>query len=148
MYAQVNSIANDDDETMEQFGLRLRQVIADAKPRNLILDIRHNNGGNSFTYPELLRTLIAFSTIQGNHTYVLIGRDVYSAAANFTTDVERLVKPIFVGEPTSGTGNQWGDESFFILPYSGLTGAFSGARWQLSTPGTSAGPSCRRSPCS
>ena len=134
IYAQVNSITNDDDETMEQFGLRLRHVIADSKPHNLILDIRHNNGGNSFTYPELLRTLIAFSAVEGNHVYVLIGRRVYSAAANFTTDVERLVKPVFVGEPTSGTGNQWGDESFFILPYSGLTGAFSGARWQLSHP--------------
>ncbi|MFL6593496.1 MAG: tetratricopeptide repeat protein [Luteimonas sp.] len=134
VYAQVNSIANDDDETMEQFGLRLRRVLAEGNPSNLILDIRHNNGGNSFTYPELLRTLIAFSAVDGHHVYVLIARNVYSAAANFTTDIERLVKPVFVGEPTSGTGNQWGDESFFVLPYSGLTGAFSGARWQLSHP--------------
>lgn len=134
VYAQVNSIANDDDETMEQFGLRLRRVLAEGNPSNLILDIRHNNGGNSFTYPELLRTLIAFSAVDGHHVYVLIARNVYSAAANFTTDVERLVKPVFVGEPTSGTGNQWGDESNFVLPYSGLTGAFSGARWQLSHP--------------
>jgi len=134
VYAQVNSIADDDGETMEQFGLHLRRVIDEGKPHNLILDLRHNNGGNTFRYSELLRTLVAFSTLEGNKVYVLIGRDVYSAACNLSTDIERIVKPVFVGEPTSCTGNQWGDESTFVLPYSGLTGAFSGARWQLSHP--------------
>jgi C-terminal processing protease CtpA/Prc len=119
---------------MPQFGLRLRQVIADGKPRHLILDLRHNSGGNSFSYVELLRTLVAFSAGEGQKVYVLIGRNVYSAAANLSTDLERLVRPVFVGEPTSGTGNQWGDENPFILPYSGLAGAFSGVRWQLSNP--------------
>ncbi|HEX5715060.1 MAG TPA: tetratricopeptide repeat protein [Thermoanaerobaculia bacterium] len=137
IFVQVNNIRPDEDETMPQFGLRLRQAIADGvggKPRHLILDIRHNNGGNSFQYVELLRTLVAFSAGEGQKVYVLIGRNVYSAAANLSTDLERLVRPVFVGEPTSGTGNQWGDESRFILPYSGLTGAFSGVRWQLSNP--------------
>jgi tetratricopeptide (TPR) repeat protein len=137
IFVQVNNIAPDEDETMPQFGLRLRQAIADGvggKPRHLILDLRHNNGGNSFTYVELLRTLVAFSAGEGRKVYVLIGRNVYSAAANLSTDLERLVRPVFVGEPTSGTGNQWGDESRFILPYSGLTGAFSGVRWQLGSP--------------
>jgi C-terminal processing protease CtpA/Prc len=134
IFVQVNNILPDEDETMPQFGLRLRQAIADGKPRHLILDLRHNNGGNSFSYIELLRTLVAFSAGEGQKVYVLIGRNVYSAAANLSTDLERLVRPVFVGEPTSGTGNQWGDENRFILPYSGLTGAFSGVRWQLSNP--------------
>ncbi len=134
LYVQVNNIMADPDETMAQFGLRLRRVIGEVKPRNIILDIRHNNGGDTFTYQELLRTLTAFSTIEGNRVFVLIGRNVYSAAANLTTDLERLVKPVFVGEPTSATGNQWGDESVFILPYSGIMGAFAGVRWQISHP--------------
>lgn len=137
IFVQVNNILPDEDETMPQFGLRLRQAIADGaggKPRHLILDLRHNNGGNSFSYVELLRTVVAFSAGEGQKVYVLIGRNVYSAAANLSADLERLVRPVFVGEPTSGTGNQWGDESRFILPYSGLTGAFSGVRWQLGNP--------------
>jgi tetratricopeptide (TPR) repeat protein len=134
IYVQVNNIMADKDETMAQFGLTLRRTIGEVKPRNVILDIRHNNGGNTFTYEELLRTLTAFSTIEGNKVFVLIGRNVYSAAANLTTDLERLVKPVFVGEPTSATGNQWGDESVFILPYSGIMGSFAGVRWQISHP--------------
>jgi tetratricopeptide (TPR) repeat protein len=134
IYAQVNNIDDDPDETMQQFGITLRQALAESKMHNLILDLRHNNGGNTFRYIELLRTIIAFSTIEDNHVYVLIGRGIYSAAANLTADLERLVRPVFVGEPTSGTGNQYGDESRFVLPYSKLVGAHSGARWQLSHP--------------
>ena len=134
IYVQVNNIMNDPDETLAQFGLRLRKSIAELKPDNIILDLRHNNGGNTFTYVELLRTLIAFSSVEGHTVYALIARNVYSAAANFSTDLERLVRPVFVGEPTSQMGNQWGDESSFILPYSGIMGAVSGLRWQLSHP--------------
>jgi tetratricopeptide (TPR) repeat protein len=134
VYVQVNNIMPDKDETLPQFGLALRRAIQEHKPDNIMLDIRHNNGGNTFTYVELLRTLTAFSTVEGHTVYVLIGRNVYSAAANFCTDLERIVRPIFVGEPTSQIGNQWGDESQFVLPYSGQIGSFSGLRWQISHP--------------
>src|SRR6185503_15292797 len=90
IFVQLNNILPDEDETMPQFGLRLRRAIAEAKPRSLILDLRHNNGGNSFSYVELLRTLVAFRAGEGQKVYVLIGRNVYSAAANLSTDLERL----------------------------------------------------------
>jgi tetratricopeptide (TPR) repeat protein len=134
LYVQVNNMRDDKDESLAEFGLRLRRELARANRSNLIIDLRNNNGGNSFQYVELLRTLVAYSAIDGNRVYALIGRNVYSAAGNFTTDLERLVKPVFVGEPTGQMGNQAGDESMFVLPYSGLTGAVSGVRWQLSHP--------------
>jgi tetratricopeptide (TPR) repeat protein len=134
IYAQVNQIAPDPDETLPQFGLRLRAALGDNHTRNLIVDLRHNNGGNTFTYPELLRTAIAFSADSDHRLYVLIGRNTYSAAANLTTELQRLARPIFVGEPTSGIGNQDGDEGQFRLPYSGLYGTITGIWWQLSDP--------------
>ena len=134
VYVQVNNVMNDEDETLGQLGLRLRGVLADPRWRYVVLDLRHNNGGNTFTYVELLRTLVAFSTGEGHRVFALVGRDVYSAAANLTTDLERLVRPTFVGEPTAATGNQWGDESQFVLPWSGIAGAVAGVRWQLSHP--------------
>lgn len=134
VYIQVNNMVDDPDESLADFGLKARQEIETAKARNVVIDLRHNNGGNSFQYTELLRTLTGFSAREGNIVYALVGRGIYSAAANFTTDLERIVRPIFVGEPSSATGNQWGDEAGFSLPYSGLRGSFSGARWQLSHP--------------
>jgi hypothetical protein len=134
VYAQMNNIDPAPHETVPQFGLRLRKVLKDTGAHNVILDLRRNNGGNTFQYVELLRTLTAFSTDDTHTVFVLIGRANYSAAANFMTDLERITRPIFVGEPTSMTGNGWGDESVFVLPYSGLFGSFAGVRWQLSNP--------------
>jgi tetratricopeptide (TPR) repeat protein len=134
LYVQVNQIADDRDETLEAFGLRLRGALKDDRIRNVILDLRHNNGGNTFYYVELLRTLIAFSQQDGRTLYVIIGRGVYSAAANLVMDLERLAAPVFVGEPTSMTGNNYGDESEVQLPYSGIWAGVTSVKWQLGYP--------------
>ena len=134
VFVQVNQIAPDPEESMAEFGLKLRRVLADAPVKNVILDLRHNNGGNTFTYTELLRTLVAHSTKEGSRLYVIIGRGVYSATANLISDLERLARPIFVGEPSSGTGNQDGDESLTVLPYSGIRAFLTSIRWQYSHP--------------
>jgi hypothetical protein len=134
LYVQVNRILDDPEETLEAFGVRVRGVLEDEHIRSVILDLRNNNGGNTFTYVELLRSLIAFSQRKGRRLYVLIGRGVYSAAANLVTDLERLASPVFVGEPTSMTGNNYGDESEVVLPYSGIAAGVSGVRWQLGYP--------------
>lgn len=134
LFVQVNQIAPDPDETMAQFGLKLRKQLAEHPTKNLILDVRHNNGGNTATYTELLRTLVAFSVGEGNRLYVLIGRGVYSATGNLITDLERLARPIFVGEPSGGFGNQDGDESQVELPYSHVHAWLTSVRWQYSHP--------------
>ncbi|GAB2509069.1 tetratricopeptide repeat protein [Lysobacter humi (ex Lee et al. 2017)] len=133
-YVQFNQVAPDPDEDLAAFGLRLRKHLASNGARNVVVDLRHNNGGNTFTYTELLRTLVAHSAGDGRRVYALIGRNVYSAAANFSTDLERLAKPVFVGEPTGMTGNQDGDEARIVLPWSRAAATVSGVRWQLSHP--------------
>jgi hypothetical protein len=112
----------------------LRDTLSSSRSHNVILDLRHNNGGNTWAYPELVRTLVSFTSQRDRQLYVITGRGTYSAAANLITDLERFANPIFVGEPSSMTGNNAGDESMFVLPYSGITGAFSSVRWQLSHP--------------
>jgi hypothetical protein len=134
VFVQVNQIAPDPDESMAEFGLKLRKFLADTPVKNVILDLRHNNGGNTFTYTEMLRTLVAHSTKEGNRLYVIIGRGVYSATSNLISDLERLARPIFVGEPSSGIGNQDGDESTTVLPYSGIRAFLTSVKWQYSHP--------------
>jgi tetratricopeptide (TPR) repeat protein len=134
VFVQVNQIAPDPDESMAVFGLKLRRFLADTPVKNVILDLRHNNGGNTFTYTEMLRTLVAHSTKESNRLYVIIGRGVYSATSNLISDLERLARPIFVGEPSSGIGNQDGDESMTVLPYSGIRAFLTSVKWQYSHP--------------
>jgi C-terminal processing protease CtpA/Prc len=101
---------------------------------NVILDLRHNNGGSTPLYEELLRSLIAFSRAPGHTVYVLIGRRTYSATGNFVTDLERLVRPVFVGEPSSECCNLYGDPIMLTLPYSRTQLEVTALRWQLSVP--------------
>lgn len=134
LYVQFSQVMDGKDEGLAAFGRSLRTALDDPNVDNVILDMRLNNGGNSFLYNELLRTLVAFSTRPGKQLYVLIGRGVYSAAGNFSTDLERLANPIFVGEPTGNMGNQDGDEGRVMLPYSGLMAMIAAVKWQLSHP--------------
>ena len=134
IYAQFSQVMDGKDDTLAEFARKLRTALDDPAVDGVILDIRLNNGGNTFLYNELVRTMVAFSTRPGKQVYVLIGRNVYSAAGNFTTDLERLANPIFVGEPTGNMGNQEGDEGSVKLPYSGLTATIAAVKWQLSHP--------------
>lgn len=135
LYVQVNNLLDEKEETLAEFGLRLWSEIGKLRPKNVILDLRHNNGGTTQKYSELLRTLVAFSRTEGNQLYVLIGRRSYSATGNFVTDLERLTDPIFVGEATSECCNLYGDALSIRLPFSGIQGELTAYKWQLSSPG-------------
>ena len=131
---RLDQMQDGKDETLAAFGARVGVALSGGNVRSVIVDLRLNNGGNSFLYPELIRALTAFSTRPGRQVYVLIGRNVYSAAGNFATDLERFAHPIFVGEPTGNTGNQFGDEGVVVLPWSGLHATIASVKWQLSHP--------------
>lgn len=135
VYVQFYDVADDSDETLAQFGIRLRNFLSEHDDvRNLIVDLRRNYGGNSYLYPELSRTLVHFDAQQEKRLFVLIGRTMFSAAENFAVDVDRLTNATFVGEPTSGRPQAYGDSPAFVLPYSGMRGGIAAVLWNLSSP--------------
>ena len=133
-YLAFNNVSNNPDETLEAFGKRLGALLDTRKSKSLIIDMRHNNGGNTNLYTELLRTVIAFSRDPAHRVYALIGRRTYSATGNFVTDLDRLVKPVWVGEATSECCNLHGDPTHVVLPYSKIEGELSVFRWNLGLP--------------
>lgn len=135
LYVQVNNLVNAPNEPLADYGRRLWTVVDTTSARNLIVDIRHNNGGTTQLYNELLRTLIAFSRQPGHQVWVLIGRRTFSAAGNFVTDLERLTNPVFVGEASSECCNLYGDPVSVVLPWSSVQGELTAVKWQLSAPG-------------
>jgi tetratricopeptide (TPR) repeat protein len=135
VFCQFNQVVDKKDESLADFAKRLRKSLDENRVRNLIVDLRHNNGGNTYLYPELVRTLVHFDAGGDDRKfYVLIGRGTYSAAMNFGIDVERFTRAVFVGEPTGGKPNSHGDESPTVLPYSGLNFLLSCVYWQLASP--------------
>jgi len=134
-YVQLNNVMDEGNETLEQYGRRLWGELSKSPAKNLVVDLRHNNGGNTLTYPEFLRSVIAFSRVPGHRVYVLIGRRTYSAAGNLVTDLERLADPVFVGEASSECCRMHGDPTTAELPYSKVKAELTAVIWNLSSPG-------------
>src|SRR5688572_391776 len=62
--------------------------------------------------------------------FVLIGRSTFSAAQFLVNDLEQYTDAVFVGEPSGGKANSYGDSRKITLPHSGLTVRVSTLWWQ------------------
>jgi hypothetical protein len=94
----------------------------------LVLDLRHNGGGNNQTYGPLLEVLERL-TARGKRLAVLISRVTFSAAMQLVVDLEQRTPAVFVGEPTGGSPNQFGDAVAVELPETGLTARVATVSW-------------------
>jgi hypothetical protein len=135
LYVQFNAVLDKADEPLADFARRLRDVVAAEEPDHLVLDLRHNNGGTSYLSTEVVRTLVHFETTRPGRLYVLIGRNTFSAAQIFLTDVERFTDAILVGEPSGSRPNMVSEETQVVLPYSGTVASISCRYFQQSWPG-------------
>jgi hypothetical protein len=125
VYAAYNVTLGDPSDLAGQIVRRGRRA------ERVVLDVRHNPGGDNGTYPPLLNAIARIPV----PVYVLIGRTTFSAAANFITELERR-RPgvVFVGEPSGGAPNQYGDPVPVRLPATGLTAHVAGVYWEKSEP--------------
>jgi hypothetical protein len=106
--------------TMTAFSQQIANAVVSNPIEKVVVDVRQNGGGNAFTFAPLIDVLSRATIDQPNRLYVLIGRQTFSAAANFVTVLEqRANHVIFAGEPTGGSLNNYGDTQSFNLPYSG-----------------------------
>ncbi len=131
LYVQFNQVADADSESLEAFALRLRGVLRREGIRNLVVDLRHNNGGNGYLLDELRRTLVWFTADDpGNRLFVLSGRGTFSAAQAFLNQIENDTPAIVAGEPSSSRPDFPGEETPLVLPWSGIHGSLS-SRWHM-----------------
>ena len=99
----------------------------------LVLDLRHNGGGDTFTNVPLLEGIIRCNKLQNRGSlFLIIGRRTFSAAQNTTSDLERRTQAILVGEPTGSNPNFIGESIAIPLPHSGWVVSLSDLWWQHS----------------
>jgi C-terminal processing protease CtpA/Prc len=101
---------------------------ASAGLDRLVLDLRYNGGGNNQTYGPLLGVLERLAS-GGKRLAVLISRVTFSAAMQLVVDLEQRTPAVFVGEPTGGSPNQYGDAVPVELPGAGLTARVATVSW-------------------
>jgi hypothetical protein len=135
LYVQLNRIEDDEEESLFDFAQRLRRELAQPGVERVVLDLRYNWGGDYTLSQPLLHALIASEvTREPGGLLVLAGRGTFSAAMMLAVDLERHLRPVFVGEPTGSSPNAFGDSRKVKLPGSGLTLRVSTLWWQVSDP--------------
>lgn len=136
LYWQFNQVRDrEDGPSIAEFADTLRSALERTTANNLIVDVRHNNGGNNGLLRPLIRTLVWWEAGDPERRiFVIMGRNTFSAAQNFLNRVERWTDAVFVGEPSSSSPNFSGEETELVLPYSRVRGSISNRYWQDSDP--------------
>lgn len=132
VYFQFNQVRDaENGPSLAQFADSLRHTLVETAASNLIVDVRHNNGGNNGLLRPLIQTLVWWEQDRpGRRIVVITGRNTFSAAQNFINRVERWTDAVFVGEASSSRPNFTGEETNLLLPYSQVRGSISNRYWQ------------------
>jgi hypothetical protein len=128
LYLGFHHVTSPPQELLDEVAARARR----PGFRRLVVDVRHNGGGDNTTYRPLLE-LLKSPPLEGK-VAVLIGRMTFSAAGNFAASVDHETDAVLVGEPTGGAPNQWGDRIPVELASAGVT-AYVAAEWVEVAPG-------------
>jgi hypothetical protein len=135
LYVRFDQVRDGQDKSLATFFDHIFALIERENVGRLILDIRLNVGGNMSLNHPLIHHLIRCDAInQWGRFFVIIGRHTFSAAMNLAVDLERHTRALFVGEPTGGRPNHYGENAEIILPHSGLRCTASSLWWQYSDP--------------
>jgi hypothetical protein len=131
VYFQFHHVMDAPRENLADFSARLKSFLDEKHPDNLIIDVRHNTGGNAQLLPPLLRTLTQFEASKPNaRIYVISGRSTFSACQIFIAQVEMLTRAIFAGEPSASSANFIGEDVPVALPFSKVMVSISTAYHQ------------------
>ena len=136
IFIQYNACQEGSDLPFTSFTQQIvNQINANPEIEKLVLDLRHNGGGNSeIARPlidELVR-LVAENRLIKSKIYVIIGRKTFSSALLNALEIKDRVSPVFVGEPTGGKPNHFGEVKNFTLPNSFLKVWYSTKFFELS----------------
>ncbi len=112
--------------------IALREAVASPDVERVILDLRHNPGGNNQTY-RVVRDILVDAP---QPLTILVDRHTFSAATNLATELEQSREVTFAGEASGGAPNHWGDARYvrlehFPIP---LEVGIATRYWQKSTP--------------
>ncbi|HEX9894724.1 MAG TPA: hypothetical protein VGA78_12420 [Gemmatimonadales bacterium] len=135
VYVQFNQVMDAGSDPLARFAQRLTDTLSTPGVSSVIVDVRHNNGGDNTLLAPLINALASFERSRsGNRIFVLTSRTTFSAAQNFINRLERAAHPVFAGEPSMSSPNFTGEDHEVRLPYSGLMLSISNRYWQDSEP--------------
>lgn len=134
IFLSIDEMGDIQARTFEALTREAFAAMAAEGTDKLVIDLRRNGGGNNY-FGEALRKRIASTRFnRPGALYVLISPATFSAAQNLANRLERETFALFVGEPTGGAPNHYGDARTFTGEASGITAIVSTIPWFDSYP--------------
>ncbi|MEI6286316.1 MAG: hypothetical protein WCP79_07415 [Bacillota bacterium] len=133
LYLNYNTCKDMVVQTVREFtDIAIEDITANPEIQHLVVDIRNNGGGNSELLKPFLQWLSRFQRFnKKNHLFVIVGRDTFSSALLNAYYFKFNTKAVFVGEPTGGKPNCYGEVKYLQLDNSGLYIRYSTKYYQL-----------------
>ncbi len=122
IYIQYNAAKEISNYSFTTFTSQIKESIDKNQDIfKVVIDLRLNGGGNSaIAKPliDLVHDYIREGRFMNNEVFVIIGRKTFSSALLNAIEMKEKFSPVFVGEPTGGKPNSFGELSRFVLPQS------------------------------
>src|SRR5690606_32573803 len=134
LYVQYN-LVQPTTQTGQSIVSALEELLQENDGARVVLDLRHNMGGELGNQEPLLEWLQAYDAAKPGALYAPIGRQTFSAAALLTAQLEQTLDALLVGEPTGSQPTFFATSRRILLPNSGLTAHVSTRYFEPSTPG-------------
>lgn len=132
LYFQFNRCAQTPEKPFAVCAAELLERLDRGDLLRLVIDLRHNGGGDSGVLQPLLDGLSKRSRWRGaERLVVLIGNGTYSSAVLNAMALRRDLGALLVGEPCGQKPNSFGEIRTFHLPFSGLEVACSTRRFRV-----------------
>ncbi len=130
VYMQYNVVGDARRQPLSRFCSRMFKFIENEEAKRLIIDLRHNGGGNGYLNQSLIHGLIRNDRVnRPGGVFVITRGKTFSAAMMACNSLEKHTQALFVGEPTGAPPNHYGDAQRFSLPNNGATIFCSTVAW-------------------
>jgi hypothetical protein len=99
---------------------KLESALHDPAVTDVILDVRHNYGGEVSALNPILDLVQAPQVDRPGHLFLITGRNTFSAGSLAVARLDAQTSAIVVGEPMGGCPTAYGDSTDVRLPYGGI----------------------------
>lgn len=126
-YFKLNRLGDQKDKpSIRKFVKEMFDEIDRVKPNKLVIDLRHNNGGNYNLSLPLIEAIQERPWLnQKGKLFVINGPRTFSAAAVATIFLKRDANAIIVGEPSRSKPNSTDNDENETLPNSKITFSYT-----------------------
>lgn len=137
LYVQYNQCREIEGQSFKDFSKQVLSFVDAHTVDRFVLDLRHNGGGNSTIAEPLIAGIKQRPGInRKGHLFVIVGRSTFSSAILNALQLKNETEAIFVGEPTAGKPNHYGEVKSLTLPNSGLKVSYSTKYFQYAKEDT------------